>query len=458
MVSVLAGLILSASFAPIGLWFLAPCAYALFFRSLRLTTRPVLSFFLFGLISQLFTLSWSGKYVGLLPLVLLALLQALFFIPSGLVFKYTRNIWFTSATILLMDQLRANFPFEGFGWSRIAFSQTNAPYMSFVSKGGVAGLSAIVLCIAILLTRIRLYRLLFIAVIVFFPFGSHSPIEGGSSLNVAAVQGNTPKIGLDFNDRAEAVLNLHLAKSAEINRRVDLIVWPENASDIDPYLTPGVLDKLRAMIIKKEAPLMFGAVLRENNELQNASILMDANTTRSKYVKQHLTPFGEYIPMRAIAQRVSPFATDVSDFTPGNSYQTHIVGNTTVGPIICYEIIDDALVRKAAKESEMLIIQTNSATFSGTSESRQQLNITRIRAAEHNREVLSVSTVGISAFIDNNGRVLQESKENVPDLLYGTLRGSNEITLADKLGDLTWVFAIGLMAGIGLFRGNRSYM
>ena len=185
---------------------------------------------------------------------------------------------------------------------------------------------------------------------------------------------------------------------------------------------------------------------------------MDANTTRSKYVKQHLTPFGEYIPMRAIAQRVSPFATDVSDFTPGNSYQTHIVGNTTVGPIICYEIIDDALVRKAAKESEMLIIQTNSATFSGTSESRQQLNITRIRAAEHNREVLSVSTVGISAFIDNNGRVLQESKENVPDLLYGTLRGSNEITLADKLGDLTWVFAIGLMAGIGLFRGNRSYM
>jgi apolipoprotein N-acyltransferase len=418
----------------------------------------VLSFFLFGLISQLFILSWSGKYVGPLPLVLLALLQALFFIPSGLIFKYTRNIWLTSATILLMDQLRANFPFEGFGWSRIAFSQANAPYMSLVSKGGVAGLSAIVLCIAILLTRIRLYRLLLITTIVFFPFGSHSPIEGGSSLNVAAVQGNTPKIGLDFNGRAQAVLNLHLAKSAEIDRRVDLIVWPENASDIDPYLTSGVLDKLRTLIIQKQAPLMFGAVLRENNKLQNASVLMDANTTRSKYVKQHLTPFGEYIPMRAMAQRVSPFAADVSDFTPGNSYQTHEVGNTTIGPIICYEIIDDALVREAAKDSEMLIIQTNSATFSGTSESRQQLNITRIRAAEHNREVLSVSTVGISAFIDNNGRVLQESKENVPDLLYGTLQGNNEITLADKLGDLTWVFAIGLLAGIGSFRRNRSYV
>ena len=71
--------------------------------------------------------------------------------------------------------------------------------------------------------------------------------------------------------------------------------------------------------------------------------------------------------------------------------------------------------------------------------------------------MLSVSTVGISAFIDNNGRVLQESKENVSELLYGTLQANNGITIADKLGDLTWVVAIGLMAGIGLYRGNRSY-
>jgi apolipoprotein N-acyltransferase len=86
-----------------------------------------------------------------------------------------------------------------------------------------------------------------------------------------------------------------------------------------------------------------------------------------------------------------------------------------------------------ANSSTALIVQTNSATFANTAESAQQLAITRIRAVEHSRSILSVSTVGVSAFIDNNGRVLQKTPENEKSFLVGDLRLSAKQTFVDRL-------------------------
>jgi apolipoprotein N-acyltransferase len=87
--------------------------------------------------------------------------------------------------------------------------------------------------------------------------------------------------------------------------------------------------------------------------------------------------------------------------------------------------------------SKALIVQTNSATFSGTAESRQQLAITRIRAKEYARSILSVSTIGISAFIDNNGRVLSQTPENKKAFLVGQLQLNTNKTFIDRL--LLWI-------------------
>jgi apolipoprotein N-acyltransferase len=86
-----------------------------------------------------------------------------------------------------------------------------------------------------------------------------------------------------------------------------------------------------------------------------------------------------------------------------------------------------------AKRSEALIVQTNSGTFANTAQSAQQLAITRIRAVEHSRYVLSVSTIGISAFIDNNGRIVNRTQENRKSFLRGKLLLSNHSTLIDRL-------------------------
>jgi apolipoprotein N-acyltransferase len=180
--------------------------------------------------------------------------------------------------------------------------------------------------------------------------------------------------------------------------------------------------------------LIAGVVQQNNGSPENASILYSREGIRqSVYVKRGLTPFGEYMPFRKIAEFLSPQAKRVVDFIPGDRRIVHEINEKKIGSVICYEIILDNLVRDMAKNSDALIVQTNSATFANTSESAQQLAITRIRAVEHSRDILSVSTVGISAFIDNNGRVTKRTSENEKSFLLGNLKLTNHLTLINRL-------------------------
>jgi apolipoprotein N-acyltransferase len=157
----------------------------------------------------------------------------------------------------------------------------------------------------------------------------------------------------------------------------------------------------------------------------------------SVYSKQYLTPFGEYIPLRGIARIISPYVDDVSDFSRGARVDVHRVNDMNIAPVICYELLSDSLVRNAAQKSDALVVQTNSATFAGTSESAQQLAITRIRAMENAREIVSISTIGISAHIDINGNVLEQTGEDVRAILKGDLQGVSNRTIASHLGVVT---------------------
>ena len=112
--------------------------------------------------------------------------------------------------------------------------------------------------------------------------------------------------------------------------------------------------------------------------------------------------------------------------------------------VICYEIIDNQIVREAAKNSRAIIVLTNSATFAGTAESAQQLAITRIRAIESSRQIVSVSTVGISALIDQNGQVLSQTDENVAQILYGSVAFSDAKSFANRLGGWATPLVLGL--------------
>ena len=436
MVAILfAAFLASAAFEPIGIWFLAIMGSALFFRKLSSTGRPIFQSFLFGFFLNAIVLYWTGKYVGALPWLLLATLQALFYLPVGWIYKGSKNLWLSGLTLLLMEEIRSRYPFGGFGWTRIAFSQVDSPVLPIVSLGGVIALSAFTVLISVLLTKFNLKRLLLVAVLFLSTTLMPSNPQGSGSLSLLAIQANTPEIGLNFNSRAKAVFDLHSKATSEFARgNFDAIIWPENAIDIDPKLYPEVANEIRSLTSNLRAPLVAGVVKQYNGSPQNASVMYSkGGEEQSLYIKRGLTPFGEYIPLRKLAELVSPFAKNVMDFLPGDKAVIHNINGNDIGPIICYEIINDGLVREMAKRSEALIVQTNSATFANTAQSAQQLAITRIRAVEHSRYVLSVSTIGISAFIDNNGRVMDRTKENSKSFLRGELLLSNHSTLIDRL-------------------------
>jgi len=426
----------SAAFAPIGIWFLGVVGYSLFLRKIAKSHRQLWHAFAFGFIYNAIVLHWSGKFVGAVPWLLLSFLQALFYIPVGAVAKRSGSIWLTIGALLLMEEIRSVFPFDGFGWTRIAFSQIESPAASFLPYGGVLALSTLTLLFAALISRIGLGSLVKLLLIIIGLAIIPANPQGSGSVKLLAIQGNTPSVGLDFNSRAQAVFNLHRdATYKYATGSYDAIIWPENAIDIDPDLYPNVAEDIEKLTRDKQIPLIAGVVLKRDGSPVNASVLYNSESGAvSTYIKRGLTPFGEFMPLRGLAEFVSPFAASVVDFKPGSELITHQVAGAALGPIICYEIINDQLVAEMSSNSDALIVQTNSATFADTAESRQQLAITRVRALEYSRSVLSVSTIGISAFINSNGEVTQITPENIQTFLTGDLILNDHATFASKWG------------------------
>ena len=448
MVAAFAGVLFAFSFEPIGFWFLAPISYAIFLRICQKGVNLYRSAFLFGFISSAITLWWAGKYVGLLPLAFLALLHGLFYLPLGFLGRYTTNVlWFIPA-LLAIEEVRSRFPFGGFSWMRIAFSQADAPYASVISIGGALLLSAWVLAISTMIATFRKKLVLPILLMIVLPLFFNNTHSSVNRISFIGIQGNTPSVGPTFNDRAEAVFNLHVTETRKVAAdTADVMIWPENAIDVDPFANTRVKTSIESLTSELKTPLITGAITRQSGQLENVSLMYnESGEVVSYYSKQYLTPFGEYMPLRSLARIVSPYVDDVINFNVGDRVENHVVKGLILAPVICYELLSDSLVQSAAKSSNALVVQTNSATFADTSESAQQLNITRLRAIENAREIVSVSTIGISAHIGVNGEILSRTDENVSAQLSGDLQSSSNRTLANLLGE----FAPGIVLLISL--------
>lgn len=444
----LSGFLLDTSFEPIGIWWTAPFAIALLLVSLEsnsLTWRAT-SLFVFGLSFFGPLLHWSSIYVGAIPWIILTVLESTFFIPLALIGRIRSwHVFLVPSIWLALEGLRSRFPFGGFGWGRLAFGQADAPYAPLAAVGGAPLLSFAVLLLGVLLYLIFRREIIMARLattLVLTLLASILLIHNAQQLptfSIVAVQGGVPTLGMDFNSRATAVFHNHLAVTDKYlrtsNSRPSLILWPENSVDVDPFRDVAVAQELQNLVDKYQIPILVGAVLDQGAYLENASILWEPKVgATSRYIKQHLTPFGEYIPLRTLAELISPYAKNVTDFRPGDAIVIHHIGSASIAPIICYELLDDQLGRKMAKQSNLLVVQTNSATFGLSAESAQQLEITRIRAIEHQREIVSVATSGISAEIDLRGRVIQRTAQNQPAVLVQHVSLNAKGSIADSLG------------------------
>ena len=433
-----------------GKWWVAPIAIAAHMYALSISQRKMLSSFIFALSLNLIVLHWSSTFVGSIPWVILALGLSILYLPLALVSKWGISAY--PLLYILLEELRNRFPFGGFGWVRIAYTQADSPYSKIAAIGGASALSAITLTVALIIFFGFKKR---ISLITFLPFlflliPIHLSTVGNAS--VLMIQGNVPQMGLDFNSRAMAVFKNHFERTQdEIAKdpNVDFILWPENSVDVDPFLNADV--KMALDSIKQ--PLIIGAILSKGNKNLNTSILWGGELPET-YIKQHLTPFGEYIPLRSLARIVSPLVDDVDDFSPGDLGKTFSIGDIKVAPVICYELIDDDLLHQATVNSNILAVQTNSATFGMSAESAQQLSITRVRAIEHGRNIASVSTTGYSAIIDFSGTVIEQTSMATADTIRAEIGLIEGQTPRDKAGD--WAL-VGVLVGLFLI-ARRAYV
>ena len=451
LLSALSGLLLSAAFEPFALWWLAPIALGLAMYSLAHSERTYLSVLAFALTFNLVLLHWTSIYVGSLPWIILATGLTLFYLP--LVAVKRLGISYFPLIFIVLEEIRNRFPFEGFGWARIAYSQADAPYAKIAAHGGAVALSAITVLIGLSIYHLSQKNLkvliLLPIVLILVPIN----VQTTGSTKALLIQGNVPELGLDFNSRAKQVFNNHVKETnvaLKSDKKVDFILWPENAVDVDPFRDPEIYEALNTFT----TPLIVGAIVNRDKEILNTSILW-TKEQQNVYVKQHLTPFGEYIPLRSLASKISPLVDDVRDFSPGDESTIFSVEAAKIAPVICYELLDDQILQDGAKSSNVLAVQTNSATFGDSAESAQQLQITRIRAIEHSRNILSVSTTGYSAVIDYNGEVTQKTAMGTAEHLYAEVDLISSTSPRDRYGD--WALVMTLIWLLIAARGAYIY-
>ena len=438
LLSGLAGLVLSGAFEPIGKWWLAPIALLVHMYAIERTDRRVLSAFVFALTFNSVLLHWTSTYVGSTPWIILSFGLSLLYLPLALVGRW--GIAAYPLIFVILEEVRNRFPFGGFGWARVAYSQADSPYAAIASRGGAISLSAITLLVASFTYFVVNKKVKLVFLVPFIALLIPNNITSINQTSVLMVQGNVPELGLDFNARAKQVFNNHVDETKEAlakNQKVDFIVWPENAVDVDPYTNKDVYDQIETF----DKPLIIGAIVEKGDKLLNTSILW-GEKTQEIYVKQHLTPFGEYIPLRSLAKKISPLVNQVDDFSPGNQQKIFTIGQARVTPVICFELIDDEILAQAAKSSNLLVVQTNSATFGTSAESAQQLSITRIRAIEHSRNVVSVSTTGISAVIDFNGKIMNQTSMGTAEHVFADVGLINQSSPRDRYGDWAGIFTL----------------
>jgi apolipoprotein N-acyltransferase len=478
------GGVLCLAFPTFDVWFAAPLALAGLALALG-GVSPRRGFglgLLAGLVFFVPTLHWSGIYVGALPWFALATLEAFFIGLFGALVAFLTSParpvrpFALALAWVVTETFRAIAPYGGFPWLKLAFGQADSPFGRLAALGGAAfvafviALSGGLIAIAVLglsrrmpPTRVALpglgaLGLAFAGLVVPLP-------TDGTPVQVVGIQGNVPRAGFDFNAERRLVLDNHIATTRRAADDVaagraaqpDLVVWPENASDIDPLRNADANQLIREVVDQINAPVIVGGLLDQADGIRNVALLFEPGQgDTDTYVKRHPVPFAEYIPNRSFWRMISTKVDLVrNDFLPGDEVGVFDIptraATIRTGIGICFEVAYDDVMRDVVDAgANLLVVQTNNATFGLTAESPQQLAISRLRAIEFGRSVVHVSTVGQSALITPDGTAHQVTSLFTQAVVRGDLPLRDATTVATRLGAAPeWVATASLLVLLG---------
>jgi len=395
-----------------------------------------------GLAFYMSQVEWLSLYLGPIPWIALSVLEALIFAAGSgaiaIVWSWTevlRQSLYRNALIALSiatlwtarEWVAINLPYGGFPWSRVAQALSESFLSQLVFFVGISGLTfvSVFITVAILQALESGIKQLkgnylglaasLIAIATAWLFVVPTSAESGE-LTIAAVQGNA-NAGLFANAERGTFLKNHLEATALLDNHplrdeVEFIVWPENASDLNPQASPLALAQIGSVVSTYQVPLILGAITESNGAYFNSSLYYDVRGSQiDQYDKKRPVPFAEYVPDRELWNQLAPDLIGLvsRDYAFGTRDGIFEFAGKQLGVLICFEIaIDDIGRELVSGGAQVILSQTNNADFGRSDETFQQTALARLRAIETGRTVVNISTVGVSRVFLPNGDIISE--------------------------------------------------
>ena len=317
----------------------------------------------------------------------------------------------------------------GFPWLLVGYAQTDSPLAAFAPVLGVHGLSLITAILAgvctVLVTGTRGARFAALGVAGIVAVGVVTldriawTRDTGQVLPVALVQGAIPQSIKWHRDYRHPSIELYTELSGPYWGK-SLIVWPETAIPAFAAEVPETLDALGTLARDSNTTLLAGIPRvdpADSSRYFNSVVQLGA--TEAYYDKRHLVPFGEYLPFdRWLRPLLDFLQVPMSNFSSGDIAQPPIVvDGHVVGVSICYEDAYATEIARALPDAGLLVNVSNDAWFGDSIAPHQHLQIARMRALEAGRYLLRATNTGISAVIDDRGRVVVRSGQFKPEVI-----------------------------------------
>ena len=398
--------------------------------------------FLAGLAFYMSQVEWLSLYLGPVPWIALSVMEALIFATGSgaiaIVWSWAQTLrqsFYRNSLIALFiatmwtarEWVAINLPYGGFPWSRVAQALSESFLSQLVFFVGISGLTfvSVFMTVATLLAlesgvkaiKANLLGLAasLVAVATAWLFVVPASAESGE-LTVAAVQGNA-NAGLFANAERGTFLKNHLEATALLDghpqrNNIDFIVWPENASDLNPQENMLALIQIQEVVSTYQVPIILGAITESDGAVFNSSLYFDTEGSQiDQYDKKRPVPFAEYVPDRQFWNQLAPDLIGLvsRDYAFGTRDGIFELDGNQLGVLICFEVaIDDIGRELVAGGAQIILSQTNNADFGRSDETFQQAALARLRAIETGRTVVNISTVGVSRIFLPNGEIISE--------------------------------------------------
>ncbi|MHA6511852.1 apolipoprotein N-acyltransferase [Tessaracoccus sp. Z1128] len=480
VLAVATGLLIGAGQAPMGLWPATIAGLALF-TWLMAGRRPRTVFglgYLVGLAMNTLTVSWVsvlGAGVGVALVAFVSLWWGLLAVAVSLLTRL--RLWpvLVPAAWVAMEFASGKVPFGGFSWTRLAYTTVDQPMSGLLAWVGVTGVGYLVALVAqgALVALVAPGRRLVAAAGIAAVFGlgglAHLvPTEDPEAfVTVTMVQPGVNRAEKGSATYARSVTNnalsetvFALAEARAADAEVDFVLWPENATDVDPMADPATRGLVELAVRLADTPVFVGAVTDGPvpDSRQTSSIWWDpVSGPGDVYHKRDLVPFGEWIPFREVLLPRLPILQQIGrQSIPGEgpgvvAAPTARFPGLVVGTLICFELAyDDTSYEMIRGGAEVVVSQSNTNTYAGTFEPHQQLVINRVRAMELGREVAASTLNSLSAIIDTRGRVQDITAEYDAASVTTVLPLRSNINLSVHLSPwLAWAACAATLAGVG---------